>query len=176
MQVFLKKNDLIWKKSLLRGYISRFRHKKANKFKQSSIIKTQVKWGKHQKSSWQSSSLSYSLSLMWLSLGLVQTQVTALLVLSDWLPFWDWSAPSEPSGRKIWHRKGKSHYLLADVAFVGEAIMLAMRTSVEWELTTTPLDWFAGNLLLWGLLHFLGFATSTRQFSTIFAKCTLQIF
>lgn len=32
----------------------------------------------------------------------------------------------------IWHRKGKSHYLLADVALVGEAIMLAMRTAVEW--------------------------------------------
>jgi hypothetical protein len=31
-----------------------------------------------------------------------------------------------------WHRKGKSHYLLADVALVGEAIMLAMRTAVEW--------------------------------------------
>jgi hypothetical protein len=31
------------------------------------------------------------------------------------------------------HRKGKSHYLLADVALVGEAIMLAMRTAVEWE-------------------------------------------
>ena len=32
-----------------------------------------------------------------------------------------------------WRRKGKSHYLLADVALVGEAIMLAMRTSVEWK-------------------------------------------
>ena len=32
-----------------------------------------------------------------------------------------------------WHRKGKNHYLLADVALVGEAIMLAMRTAVEWE-------------------------------------------
>ncbi len=30
-----------------------------------------------------------------------------------------------------WHRKGKNHYLLADVALVGEAIMLAMRTAVE---------------------------------------------
>lgn len=28
---------------------------------------------------------------------------------------------------------GKSHYLLANVALVGEAIMLAMRTSVEWK-------------------------------------------
>jgi len=32
-----------------------------------------------------------------------------------------------------WHAKGKSHYLLADVALVGEAIMLAMRTAVEWD-------------------------------------------
>ena len=32
-----------------------------------------------------------------------------------------------------WHSRGKSHYLLADVALVGEAIMLAMRTSVEWN-------------------------------------------
>ena len=32
-----------------------------------------------------------------------------------------------------WHRKGKSHYLLADVALVGEAIMLAMRTATEWK-------------------------------------------
>ncbi len=32
-----------------------------------------------------------------------------------------------------WHRKGMSHYLLADVALVGEAIMLAMRTAVEWK-------------------------------------------
>ena len=32
-----------------------------------------------------------------------------------------------------WHRKNKSHYLLADVALVGEAIMLAMRTAVEWR-------------------------------------------
>lgn len=32
-----------------------------------------------------------------------------------------------------WHRKSKSHYLLADVAFVGEAIMLAMRTATEWK-------------------------------------------
>ena len=32
-----------------------------------------------------------------------------------------------------WRRKGKSHYLLADVALVGEAIMLAMRTAVEWK-------------------------------------------
>lgn len=32
-----------------------------------------------------------------------------------------------------WHRKGKSHYLLADVALVGEAIMLAMRTAMEWK-------------------------------------------
>ena len=39
-----------------------------------------------------------------------------------------------------WHRKGKSHYLLADVALVGEAIMLAMRTAVEWESTSTPSD------------------------------------
>lgn len=31
-----------------------------------------------------------------------------------------------------WHRKGKSHYLLADMALVGEAIMLAMRTATEW--------------------------------------------
>jgi hypothetical protein len=31
-----------------------------------------------------------------------------------------------------WYSKGKSHYLLADVALVGEAIMLAMRTVVEW--------------------------------------------
>ena len=31
------------------------------------------------------------------------------------------------------HRKGKSHYLLADVALVGEAIMLAMRTATEWK-------------------------------------------
>ena len=39
-----------------------------------------------------------------------------------------------------WHKKSKSHYLLADVALVGEAIMLAMRTAVEWEFTTTPSD------------------------------------
>ena len=32
-----------------------------------------------------------------------------------------------------WHRKDKSHYLLADVALVGEAIMLAMRTATEWK-------------------------------------------
>ena len=32
-----------------------------------------------------------------------------------------------------WHENGKSHYLLADVALVGEAIMLAMRTAVEWK-------------------------------------------
>lgn len=32
-----------------------------------------------------------------------------------------------------WYRKGMSHYLLADVALVGEAIMLAMRTAVEWK-------------------------------------------
>ena len=32
-----------------------------------------------------------------------------------------------------WHRKGKSHYLLADMALVGEAIMLAMKTAVEWK-------------------------------------------
>lgn len=32
-----------------------------------------------------------------------------------------------------WHRKGKSHYLLADMALVGEAIMLAMRTATEWK-------------------------------------------
>lgn len=32
-----------------------------------------------------------------------------------------------------WHRKSKSHYLLADVALVGEAIMLAMRTATEWK-------------------------------------------
>ncbi len=31
------------------------------------------------------------------------------------------------------HVKGKNHYMLADVALVGEAIMLAMRTAVEWE-------------------------------------------
>lgn len=28
---------------------------------------------------------------------------------------------------------GRSHYLLANVALVGEAIMLAMRTTVEWK-------------------------------------------
>ena len=39
-----------------------------------------------------------------------------------------------------WRSRGKSHYLLADVALVGETIMLAMRTAVEWELTTTPPD------------------------------------
>ena len=32
-----------------------------------------------------------------------------------------------------WHSKGKSHYLLADVALVGEAIMLNMRTATEWK-------------------------------------------
>lgn len=32
-----------------------------------------------------------------------------------------------------WHAKGKSHYMFADVALVGEAIMLAMRTAVEWH-------------------------------------------
>lgn len=32
-----------------------------------------------------------------------------------------------------WHRKGKKHYLLANVALVGEVIMLAMRTSTEWK-------------------------------------------
>ena len=32
-----------------------------------------------------------------------------------------------------WRSGGKSHYLLADVALVGEAIMLAMRTAVEWN-------------------------------------------
>lgn len=37
-----------------------------------------------------------------------------------------------------WHAKGKSHYLLADVALVGEAIMLAMRTAVEWNHTLHP--------------------------------------
>ena len=31
-----------------------------------------------------------------------------------------------------WHSQGKSHYLLADMALVGEAIMLAMRTATEW--------------------------------------------
>lgn len=31
-----------------------------------------------------------------------------------------------------WHVNDKSHYLLADVALVGEAIMLAMRTAVKW--------------------------------------------
>ena len=30
-------------------------------------------------------------------------------------------------------RKGKSHYLLANVALVGEAIMLAMRTATDWS-------------------------------------------
>ena len=30
-------------------------------------------------------------------------------------------------------RKGKSHYLLADMALVGEAITLAMRTATEWK-------------------------------------------
>lgn len=39
-----------------------------------------------------------------------------------------------------WRSRGNSHYLLADVALVGEAIMLAMRTAVEWEFTTTPPD------------------------------------
>ena len=38
------------------------------------------------------------------------------------------------------HRKGKNHYLLADVALVGEAIMLAIRTAVGWEFTPTPTD------------------------------------
>ena len=32
-----------------------------------------------------------------------------------------------------WRMKGKSHYLLADMALVGEAIMLAMRTATEWK-------------------------------------------
>ena len=32
-----------------------------------------------------------------------------------------------------WHSHGKSHYLLADMALVGEAIMLAMRTATEWK-------------------------------------------
>ena len=32
-----------------------------------------------------------------------------------------------------WCSRGKSHYLLADVALVGEAIMLAMRTAVKWK-------------------------------------------
>lgn len=32
-----------------------------------------------------------------------------------------------------WHIHGKSHYLLADMALVGEAIMLAMRTATEWK-------------------------------------------
>lgn len=32
-----------------------------------------------------------------------------------------------------WHSQGKSHYLLADMALVGEAIMLAMRTATEWK-------------------------------------------
>ena len=32
-----------------------------------------------------------------------------------------------------WRSGGKSHYLFADVALVGEAIMLAMRTAVEWK-------------------------------------------
>ena len=32
-----------------------------------------------------------------------------------------------------WYANGKSHYLLADVALVGEAIMLNMRTAVEWK-------------------------------------------
>ena len=31
-----------------------------------------------------------------------------------------------------WRSQGKSHYLLADMALVGEAIMLAMRTATEW--------------------------------------------
>ena len=39
-----------------------------------------------------------------------------------------------------WRSGGKSHYLLADVALVGEAIMLAMRTAVGWEFTPTPTD------------------------------------
>ncbi|MBR0176762.1 MAG: hypothetical protein IJQ11_04990, partial [Bacteroidales bacterium] len=39
-----------------------------------------------------------------------------------------------------WRSRGKSHYLLADVALVGEAIMLAMRTAVGWEFTSTLLD------------------------------------
>ena len=39
-----------------------------------------------------------------------------------------------------WRSGGKSHYLLADVALVGEAIMLAMRTAIGWEFTTTPPD------------------------------------
>ena len=29
--------------------------------------------------------------------------------------------------------KGKTHYLLADIALVGEAITLAMRTAVPWN-------------------------------------------
>lgn len=32
-----------------------------------------------------------------------------------------------------WRSQGKSHYLLADMALVGEAIMLAMRTATEWK-------------------------------------------
>ena len=39
-----------------------------------------------------------------------------------------------------YHRRGKNHYLLADVALVGEVIMLAMRTAVEWEFTANPPD------------------------------------
>ena len=52
--------------------------------------------------------------------------------------FQDWTLrkkllkTSEMAGT-TWHRKDKSHYLLADVALVGEVIMLAMRTATEWK-------------------------------------------
>lgn len=40
--------------------------------------------------------------------------------------------PGEIAGSSVtW--KGKRHYLLANVALVGEAIMLAMRTATDWR-------------------------------------------
>ncbi|MBQ6307960.1 MAG: hypothetical protein IJK78_15505 [Bacteroidales bacterium] len=59
--------------------------------------------------------------------------------------FEDWALrkkllKTEELAGTTWRSRGKSHYLLANVALVGEAIMLAMRTAVEWESTLTPPD------------------------------------
>lgn len=58
--------------------------------------------------------------------------VGSVTYFGDWDLRKDMLKTGEMAGT-TWHGKGKNHYLLADMALVGEAIMLAMRTATEWK-------------------------------------------
>lgn len=57
--------------------------------------------------------------------------VGSVTFFEDWILRRKMLKTGEIAGTTL-HRNGRSYYLLADVALVGEAIMLAMRSAVEW--------------------------------------------